>query len=74
MIIVLLTTLLQGNKKGQKLKQLALINEERIIFCCILTAFQLISFLKYYNLNLSIKVEIDTSKFIIIDILSQLNK
>jgi len=69
MITALLIILLQSNKKGWKPRRLALIDEKRTAFRCLLTAFQSAPFLKHYNLNLSIKVEINTFKFTIADIL-----
>ncbi len=69
MITVLLTILLQGSEKGRKLKQLALTDKKQTTFRCLLTTFQSALLLKQYNLNLPIKVETNTSKFAIVDIL-----
>ncbi len=70
MITILLTILLQGNEKGRKLGRLALTDKEQAIFCCLLTAFQSVPLLKYYNLNLPIRVKINIFKFIIVGIFS----
>ena len=70
MITVSLTILLQNNKKSQKLNQLALINKKQAAFHYLLTVFQSAPLLKYYDLNLPIKVKTNISKFIIVNIFS----
>ena len=68
MITAPLIVLLQDNEKGRKSRRLTLTNKEQAIFHYLLIAFQSVPLLKHYNLNLLIKVEIDTSKFTIVDI------